>query len=345
MRVLALTGGGSAGHVVPNLALLPALKDRFAPCYIGTGGIEKKLLAGKGVPFYEIDCPKLVRGAILPNLSIPCRLLHAVRAAKKALRASGAAAVFSKGGYVSLPVVLAARSLGIPAITHESDLTPGLANKLISRRCARVLTAFPETARAFPRGLYVGSPVREELFCGDRAAALAKYGFSGKKPVLLAFGGGSGSATLNEALLGALPALTARFDVLLLAGKELSAEGCVCLPFEREMSLAYACADFVLARAGANTLFEILALRKRALVVPLENKRSRGDQVQNAEYFARAGLIHVLREKELSPASLQEALFALERDGDLTARLAERPRERAAEKIARIVEETCAQNK
>lgn len=326
MHTLILTGGGSAGHAVPNLALIPLLKDRFRLAYIGTAGIERGLLKNTGVPFCTIRAAKLVRGSLTKNLTLPFRFLRGIREAKRALREARAEAVFSKGGYVALPVVFAARSLGIPVISHESDLTPGLANRLAAKKCRAVLTSFPETAAKFRNGKYVGPPVRRELFGGDRAAALSKYGFSGAKPVLLAFGGGSGSAALNRALEGALPALLPHCDVLHIRGKNAEGRGrsgYVPLAYEPDMASAYACADYVLARAGSNTVFEVLALHKPALFIPLENRRSRGDQIQNAAYFERQGLCRVLHERDLTPSHLCDALRALAADAALRRRLEE----------------------
>lgn len=324
MKKLVLTGGGSAGHVVPNLALVPRLRETFELFYIGTNGIERKLLTGKGIPFYTIDAPKLVRGSLLQNLSLPFRLVKSVRQAKKHLRSISPDAVFSKGGYVSLPVVLAARSLKIPVVSHESDFSAGLANRIIAKRCKTVLTSFPETAKSMKNGVYTGSPVREELFLGDRTQALKKYGFAGDKPVLLAFGGGSGSRTINDALTAALPSLLPRFDILHIRGNAAEKsrfDGYVPLEFEQDMASAYACADFVVARAGSNTVFELLALKKPSLLIPLENKRSRGDQVENALYFQRRGVCRVLRESELSARTLKSALFALASDKNLLQNL------------------------
>lgn len=342
MHTLILTGGGSAGHAVPNLALIPLLKDRFRLAYIGTAGIERGLLKNTGVPFCTIRAAKLVRGSLTKNLTLPFRFLRGIREAKRALRETRAEAVFSKGGYVALPVVFAARSLGIPVISHESDLTPGLANRLAAKKCRAVLTSFPETAAKFRNGKYVGPPVRRELFGGDRAAALSKYGFSGAKPVLLAFGGGSGSAALNAAVRGALGPLTCAYDVLHICGRNADCapqKGYLPLPFERDMPAAYAAADYVLSRAGANTLFELAALKKPALVVPLENRRSRGDQAKNAARFAERGLVRVLPEGELSADTLPKRLAGLAADTRLRAALAAAPSPRGNEKILAVLAE------
>ena len=328
MKTLVLTGGGSAGHVVPNIALLPALREKFNLVYIGSEGIERELMKGRGVPYYTVRCTKLVRGSVLKNVAMPFRFLKSVAQAKKALAAAGADIVFSKGGYVALPVVLAAKKLRIPVLTHESDRTPGLANKLIAKCCKKVLTSFPETAELFANGLYTGAPIRSELLRGDRTEALKKYGFSGEKPVLLLFGGGSGSLALNRAAEAALPEILQTFDFLHIRGKHAGAEkreGYLPLEYEADMASAYAAADFVVSRAGSNTVFELLALKKPALLVPLENKRTRGDQAENARYFEERGLCRVLREAELTPTALLRGLRALASDTQLKRNLAAAP--------------------
>ena len=328
MKTLVLTGGGSAGHVSPNLALLPELKRRYVLAYIGTDGIERGMLAGAGVPYYTIACPKLVRGALLKNVNLPFRFAAAVRQAKRALRDAHADGVFCAGGYVSLPVAVAAGRLGLPVVSHESDSTAGLANRLIARRAAAMTASFSAAAKKLKHGVHTGAPLRRELFGADRGAALQKYGFGGEKPVLLVFGGGSGSAALNAAVRGALDALTRAYDVLHICGKTAQyprQRGYVPLPFEKDMAAAYAAADFVLARAGANTLFEACALQKPALVVPLENKRSRGDQAKNAALFAEKHLVRVLPERELCADALPAQLAALAADTRLRAALAAAP--------------------
>ena len=304
MKKILLTGGGSAGHVMPNIALVPDLQKNFDLTYMGTGGIEKGIVQRAGLPFYQIDCPKLVRGSIRENLTLPLRLFKSVRAAKKGLKIIRPDAVFSKGGYVSLPVAIAAKKLKIPVVSHESDLEAGLANKLIARYSEAVLTSFPETAERVKHGKYAGAPIRRELFTAERAQSLSKYGFDGTKPVLLIFGGGSGSAAINADVRRNLLALCRTYDLLHICGKGNQIQSNVKnyrqLDFEPDMGAAYAAADLVICRAGSNTLFEIIALRKRAVVIPLANKRSRGDQIQNAEYFRARGLITVFAEHDLS---------------------------------------------
>ena len=181
MKKILFTGGGSAGHVVPNLALIDSLKKRgaYEIFYAGTNGIEKRLLAPTGIPFFEISCPKLVRSFTLKNFAIPFSLYKAIRDSRKILQNVRPHLVFSKGGFVSLPVCLAAAKEKIPVLTHESDLTPGLATKLIAKKCRFVLTSFPETAEKFKNGKFVGSPLRDVLFTADKEAARRKYRLNG----------------------------------------------------------------------------------------------------------------------------------------------------------------------
>ena len=343
MKTLILTGGGSAGHVVPNIALIPALREKFNLVYIGSDGIERDLMKGRGVPYHTVHCTKLVRDSVLKNIAMPFRFLKSVSEAKRALAAADADIVFSKGGYVALPVVLAAKKLRIPVLTHESDLTPGLANKIIARRCRAVLTSFPDTAKLFANGIYTGAPIRSELLRGDRTEALKKYGFSGEKPVLLLFGGGSGSLALNRAAEAALPEILQTFDFLHIRGKHAGAEkreGYFPLEYESDMASAYAAADFVVSRAGSNTVFELLALKKPALLVPLENRRSRGDQLQNAQYFEKRGLCRILRESDLSPRTLLGGVRALAADEKLKQNLAAAPFSAGNGSIAELICDT-----
>ena len=323
MKRILFTGGGSAGHVVPNLALMNELKYGYRVTYMGTGGIEKTLVGKAGFPFFQVDCPKLVRAFTLENFKIPFRLKRAKREALAVLKREQPDLVFSKGGFASYPAVWAAHKLKIPVFTHESDLSPGLCTKLIAKKCKYVLTSFPETAKLFPNGKCAGSPIRKEILCGEKTRACKKYGFTLNKPVLLVLGGGSGSRALSKAVSLNLSALLARYQILHLCGNGNAGqkqEGYMPLEYEQDMGSAYACADLVLARAGSNTVFEILALKKPAVFVPLE-RGSRGDQLENALYFEKKGLCTVLREENLQdlPAALAQTLES----GALKAALAQ----------------------
>lgn len=311
VKYLLFTGGGSAGHVTPNLAVMQELKGACRLAYMGTSGIERTLVASLGCPYFLVESPKLVRSLTPKNLALPFALRAAQKNALRILEREKPDLVFAKGGYASYPAVWAAARLGIPVLTHESDLTPGLCTRMVAKRCVHVLTSFPETAEKFRNGVCVGSPIRREIFGRERAAARSRYGFRDDMPVLLVLGGGSGSRALNEAVNARLDELLPRFHILQLCGRgnvAAAPQGCVRLEFERDMGSAYACADIVLSRAGSNTLFELIALKKPALLVPLE-RCSRGDQLKNARYFEEKGLCAVLPERRL--AELPSALLRL----------------------------------
>ncbi|MDE5547504.1 MAG: UDP-N-acetylglucosamine--N-acetylmuramyl-(pentapeptide) pyrophosphoryl-undecaprenol N-acetylglucosamine transferase [Clostridia bacterium] len=324
MKRILFTGGGSAGHVVPNLAIMNELKYTHRISYMGTGGIELTLIGNCGYPFFRVDCPKLVRSFTLENLKIPHRLKQAKKEALAVLEREKPDLVFSKGGFASYPAVRAAQKMGIPVLTHESDLSPGLCTKLIAKKCKLVLTSFPETATLFPNGKCVGSPIRREVLNGEKSRAMRKFCLPAGLPVLLVLGGGSGSLALNNAIRNNLPVLLKKFRILHLCGKgnllDNPPEGYVQREFETDMGSAYACADLVLSRAGSNTVFEILALKKPAVLVPLE-KNSRGDQLENALYFEKRGLCAVLREANLS--ELPETLSQTVTNAALAANLKE----------------------
>lgn len=321
MKKIILTGGGTAGHVTPNLALLPYLEPRFEIHYIGSvGGMEKRLLAPyKNVIYHEIPCVKLVRSLTPKNLLIPFRLLKSVNAAKRLIAEIQPSVIFSKGGFVALPVCLAAGK--VPVILHESDLTPGLANRLAARKCAEFLTSF-DTGVA--RARRVGAPLRREIYRGDKSKARLECGFSGLKPVLLVTGGSLGAKTLNEAVAAALPALTEKFDVVHLTGRGnlsgVKTAGYYQKEFAENMPDFFALADAVVSRGGANTLFELAALGLPSLIVPLPKGNSRGDQIDNARYFEARGAVRVLLQENLSPAALTAAITEVyDRKSELTA--------------------------
>ncbi|MBQ8684813.1 MAG: UDP-N-acetylglucosamine--N-acetylmuramyl-(pentapeptide) pyrophosphoryl-undecaprenol N-acetylglucosamine transferase [Clostridia bacterium] len=330
MKKILFTGGGSAGHVVPNIALMEELLSdgETDVCYMGTSGIEKRLISEWKIPFYQIECPKLVRGKgwrfLKENWRIPLRLRKAVKQAKEGLELLKPDAVFSKGGFVALPVVLAARKLKIPCFAHESDFSVGLANKLTARRCRCTFTSFPETAARIKRGVYSGAPIRRSVFAPTRAEARRALNISFNEKVVLVFGGGSGSETLNRALRARINELTEKYTILHICGKNNTVKSNVrrYLQFEfiSDMGMLYAASDMVVSRAGAGTAFEILALRKPALFVPLE-KATRGDQLENAAYFQRKGLCRVLRESSLE--DIVEAIDKTLSDEDLKTRLSE----------------------
>lgn len=322
MKRIVLTGGGTAGHVTPNIALLPKLKDLgYDIHYIGSyQGIEKKLIEACDIPYYGISSGKLRRYFDLKNFSDPFKVIKGFSEASKLLKELQPDVVFSKGGFVSVPVVIAAGRRKIPVVIHESDMTPGLANKLSFPLASKVCCNFPETMAHLPKGKAVltGSPIREELLKGNREKALAFTGLSGTKPVLLIIGGSLGSVVVNEAVRSVLPELLKRFDVIHLCGKGKLDQTLTALNgyvqyeyISDELKDLFALSDIVISRAGANSICEFLALRKPSLLIPLSAAASRGDQILNARSFERQGYAAVLEEEELNGESLLKALQTL----------------------------------
>ena len=346
MQKILFTGGGSAGHVIPNVALIQELQKtgEYDLCYFGTSGIEKGLITPLKIPYFTYAAPKLKRGcsfdAIKNNLAIPHRFLQAISTAKKKLQEIRPDVVFSKGGYVALPVVYAAARLGIPCLTHESDLSPGLANKLMAKKCKRVLTAFPETAKRFSRGVYCGQPLRGELFGRSKSAAKRELTGGTQRKVILIFGGGSGSAAINDAIRKLAPALCRKYYLLHVCGKngtlQSSLKNYRQFPFIKDMGAAYAAADLIISRAGAGAVFETLALKKPAIFIPLEGQ-TRGDQMENARYFSEKQLCYLLPQSRLDelPQTIERALA----DNGLKERLLTAPYSSGTKPALQIIRE------
>ncbi len=319
-KTIVFTGGGTAGHVTPNLALIEKLdRAEWDIHYIGTSGMEKDLL--KDVPsvtYHEIDSGKLRRYLSLKTLSMPIHVQKGYHQAKRILKALKPAVLFSKGGYVSVPVVAAAKGI-CPVLTHESDYTPGLANRIDAHYADKVLVTFADTVPLVKgnKGVHTGTPIRPELYRGSREKALAFTGLSGEKPILLVTGGSLGAVAVNVAVREALPELLKTFDVVHLCGKgkldeSVAAPGYVQYEYIRdEMADLFAAADVVCSRAGANAVFELLALQKPMLLLPLSSASTRGDQELNASYFEKRGYARVLRADEVNAASVTREVTAL----------------------------------
>ena len=322
MKKIVLTGGGTAGHVTPNIALLPSLKEAgYEVFYIGSyTGIEKTLIEDLGIPYYGISSGKLRRYRSLKNLSDPFRVLHGLFQAKRLMKKIKPDIVFSKGGFVSVPVVLAAGSRHIPVIIHESDMTPGLANKIAMRKATKICCNFPETLKYLPEGKAVltGSPIRQELLLGNKAAGLDLCNFTTDKPIILVVGGSTGAVHVNEAVRSILPELLKDFQVVHLCGKGKMDDSLNGTPgyvqFEyisEQMRDLFAISSIVISRAGANAICELLALKKPNLLIPLSANASRGDQILNARSFEAQGFSMVIDEDYLSPGLLIEKVHAL----------------------------------
>lgn len=322
MKRIILTGGGTAGHVTPNIALLPRLKELgYEIHYIGSyTGIEKELIEQFGIPYHGISSGKLRRYFSVQNFTDPFRVLKGFREANKLIKTLKPDVIFSKGGFVSVPVVMAGKRCHVPTIIHESDMTPGLANKLSIPSATKVCCNFPETLELLPKGKAVltGSPIRQELLSGSKEAALKFCDLTADKPTILVIGGSLGSVVVNNAVREILPELLKEFHVIHLCGKGKMDEslknrkGYVQFEYiKQELKDLFALTDIVISRAGANAICELLALRKPNLLIPLSANASRGDQILNARSFERQGFSLVLEEEELKPQVLLDTIHNL----------------------------------
>lgn len=319
MSTIVLTGGGTAGHIMPNVALIPELKKHFDKIvYIGSkNGMEKDIISKiPGIEFKEIETVKLIRKFTLKNLLIPFKLISSVRACKKLLKKLKPDVIFSKGGYVAVPVCIAGKSLGIKIISHESDYSFGLANKLIMKRCNLMLTSFRETCKN-DKCIYTGSPIREEIFKGNKNNC--ECNFKKKQPCVLIFGGSLGAKKINGVVFKSIDKLK-DFNIVHIVGKNNSKEIDKPNYFQREFVDNiwdyFNLADLVVSRAGANSIFEILALKKPMLLIPLSKAQSRGDQIENATAFKRYGFASLLYEEELNPVTLKRSINNLYQNKD-----------------------------
>ena len=321
-RTIVLTGGGTAGHVTPNIALIPHLREAgFTEIhYIGTNGIEKELMEKvDGVIYHEIPSGKLRRYFSLKNLTDPFRVISGIFKAKKLIREISPDCVFSKGGFVSVPVVIGAKGKA-PIVAHESDYTPGLATKISAKYAQKICTSFEDTMQYLPKGkaVHTGSPIRDSLLCGDREKGRGMAGASDDKPVLMVMGGSLGAAAVNDAVREALPELLKRFCVIHICGKGKvdhsfdGTEGYVQFEYvSDELPDVFAAADIIVSRSGANSVFEFLALGKPSVLIPLPSKSSRGDQILNAAYFEKHGFSRVISQEIMTAQLLTETVFSM----------------------------------
>ncbi len=307
MKKIVLTGGGTAGHVTPNIAMLPALRERgFEVYYIGSKtGIERELTAKENIPYYPISSGKLRRYLNKENVTDVFRVMKGVKESLKILSEIKPDIIFSKGGYVAVPVAVAAGMKKIPLVCHESDITPGLANKLASPFAKKICVSFPETLNYIKdgKGVITGTPIREALFTGSREKGLKAAGFGGEKPVLLIMGGSLGSVKINTYVRNNLKTLTEKFDIIHICGKGNRDGSLEDFKGYRQyeyisdgLNDIFAAADIVCARAGSNSIFEYLALKKPMLLIPLSRNASRGDQILNSLSFKNQGFAEVLKE-------------------------------------------------
>lgn len=353
MKRIILTGGGTAGHVTPNIALIPEMQKRgFEIHYIGSKtGIEKELIRNFDIPYYGISSGKLRRYFDVKNFTDPFRILKGYSEAAKIIKKIKPDVIFSKGGFVTVPVVKAAARKKIPCVLHESDISPGLANRLCLSSATSICANFPETIVNLPKdkAYLTGTPIRGELFTGNRIKGLDFCGFTANKPVILVVGGSLGAVRVNEAVREILPQLLEKYQVIHLCGKDKvddslkDVEGYVQYEYiQKELSDLLDAADFVISRAGANAICELLALRKPNILIPLSLEASRGDQILNAASFEKQGFSYVIKEEELTSARLLEAVKYVDANRDKYEKaMAGSDQQSAVIKVADIIEKAC----
>ena len=357
MKKFILTGGGTAGHVTPNIALIPELQKRgYEIHYIGSkNGIEKELMANFDIPYYGISSGKLRRYFDVKNFTDPFRILKGYGEASRIIKQVKPDVIFSKGGFVTVPVVKAAKRRNVPCVLHESDISPGLANRLCLSSASAICANFPETLSHLPedKAYLTGSPIRRELFSGNRLEGLKMCGFTADKPVILVIGGSLGSVRVNEAVREILPELLKKYQVIHLCGKDKidpsleGTEGYVQYEYiQKELCDLLDAADLVISRAGANAICELLALHKPNILIPLSLEASRGDQILNAESFERQGFSYVIKEEELTSQGLLEAVSTVDSKKEEYRKAMETSdQQNAVVKVADIIEKVAGASK
>ncbi len=319
MAKILLTGGGTAGHVTPNIALLPSLRELdYDIKYIGSyDGIERKLIEDEGIDYVGISSGKLRRYMSVKNFTDPFRVIKGYSEAKKFVKSYKPDILFSKGGFVSVPVVLAAKKYKVPIIIHESDMTPGLANKISIPYATKVCHNFPETKELLPDGKAVltGSPIRKELLKGNKITGLDLCGFTANKPVVMVIGGSLGANAVNDAVRACLMPILKDYQLVHLCGKGKTDTSLNNISgykqfeyIKEELKDLFAMSDLIISRAGANAICEILALKKPNILIPLSAKASRGDQILNAKSFKKQGFSEVLDEETITPELLMKTI-------------------------------------
>ncbi|TMW70341.1 undecaprenyldiphospho-muramoylpentapeptide beta-N-acetylglucosaminyltransferase [Alteribacter natronophilus] len=318
-KTIVFTGGGTAGHVTPNIAVIDEMdRSKWDIQYIGSKkGIEKELIEKIGVPYHGIRSGKLRRYIDFENLVDMFRVVKGCHEARRVLKRLKPDLVFSKGGFVSVPVIIAAKSLRIPIFIHESDMTPGLANKISQRFSTKIFTSFEETKKYFPasKTTVIGSPIRKGILTGSAGDGRQFLGFHEQKPVLTIMGGSLGAKRINETVRENLDELTKTYQIVHLCGKnnldeELEGrEGYRQFEYvNEELADILAATNLVITRGGSNAIFEFLALQIPMIIIPLTRKQSRGDQIMNAQSFEDKGFAIKLEEEDLTKDSLAKAL-------------------------------------
>ena len=319
---IIMTGGGTAGHVTPNLALIPKLKEEnFEIKYIGSNdGIEKEIITKNNIPFFGISCGKLRRYFDVKNFTDPFKIIKGIAQALVILSKEKPDVIFSKGGFVAVPVVIAASIKNIPVVAHESDITPGLANKLSAPFCNKLCVTFRESLNFVKgnKGVLTGSPIRKEILEGDKNRGRKICDFIDQKEILFIMGGSLGSKIINDEIRKNLDMLLKEFNIIHICGKGnidekyKNKEGYKQFEYvSEELPDLMKAADYIISRAGANSIFEFLALKKPSLLIPLSKKASRGDQILNSKSFKKEGYSLMLEEEEITDGVLYNKILEL----------------------------------
>lgn len=348
---ILFTGGGTAGHVIVNLALIPYFEEKgWQIDYIGSKeGIERELVEGiPNVSYHAISTGKLRRYMSLDNIKDPFKVVKGIFQAFNIIRKKKISVVFSKGGFVSVPVVIAARFKRVPTIIHESDLTPGLANKIASKFAKKIVTTFPETVNYLPsqKTEHVGAVIRQELYEGNTERGWNLLNGNTGKPVLLIMGGSIGSKKINETIREHIKQLLEQYQIVHICGKNnvdttINLHGYTQFEYvQDELKDLFSITDLVVSRAGANAIYEFLALELPMLLIPLSLAASRGDQIDNAKSFLKQGFADVLYEEDLTPDSFLRAIQQLsENKAKIKAAMQEQESSAAEEKVIRLIQE------
>jgi len=349
---LVFTGGGTAGHVTPNLSLIEVFfSEGWDLYYIGSEkGVEHTLLKNKNIPFYSISSGKLRRYWSWSNFVDPFKIIFGVFQSYLLLHRLKPDAVFSKGGFVSVPVVIAAWLNRIPVIVHESDLSPGLANKICFPFASKICITFKaakQNSKYKNKKIVTGTPIRKHLFQGNKERVYHHFAFNNDKPCVLIIGGSQGAQSINQCVRSSLPQLLKHVNVIHLCGQGKLDESLTTVDGYQQIEYAndeladyYAASDIVISRSGANALYEILALSKPHILIPLPRKASRGDQIQNAEYFRKSGISYVIHDEELSPECLLDnVLSLLSQKEHIRKKIRDLEIQSATDKIAAIIKE------
>lgn len=271
--------------------------------------MEKKMIGQiEGVKFYEIHTARLIRRSIIKNLMLPFNLIRGIQDAKKIIKKEKPDIIFSKGGFVTVPVMLAAKKYKIPLLCHESDYTLGLANKIVSKYAIETFTSFKATAKTLKRGKYSGPIIKKEILMRTKEDAINNLQITTNKPILLITGGSLGAKKINDTIFSILPELTEKYYVCHIIGKTKDSgfkdPNYRAVNFASNMEDYIAASSVVISRAGSNTIFELAVKEKPMLLIPLGKSASRGDQLENARVFLNNGLARVLDEDNLSPSLL-----------------------------------------